>query len=209
MLLNFLAIREEGRTLLNVSYIFSDLHKKACFRCGQLAHLGQYYRAVVKPIAEQGPVWSFMDVPGGPPLGTEGSHERSEQPLGSDVASALRGVEPGEGTSGSEGQLLPPYQGVASVASNGLPAPTDQGVMELASSARPGLGQARVVGEPASASGPPFRVASGPVSEEAASVALSLPSEPFLYLSPDSQPPGGWALLGGHFPGHFVLSLSF
>jgi hypothetical protein len=27
---NFLAIREEGRTLLNVSYVFSDLHKKAC-----------------------------------------------------------------------------------------------------------------------------------------------------------------------------------
>ncbi len=42
---NFLAIREEGRTLLNVSYVFSDLHKKACFRCGQLAHLGQYSTA--------------------------------------------------------------------------------------------------------------------------------------------------------------------
>ncbi len=39
---HFLAIREEGRTLLNVAYVFLDLHKKACFRCGHLAHLGQY-----------------------------------------------------------------------------------------------------------------------------------------------------------------------
>ncbi len=60
---NFLAIREEGGFLLNVAYVFSDLHKKVCFRCGQLAHLGQYCRAAVKPIAEQGQVWSFLDVP--------------------------------------------------------------------------------------------------------------------------------------------------
>ncbi len=60
---NFLAIREEGRSLLNVAYIFSDLHKNVCFRCGQLAHLGQYCRAAVWPIADQGPVWSFLDVP--------------------------------------------------------------------------------------------------------------------------------------------------
>jgi hypothetical protein len=38
---NFLAIREDGKTLLNVAYVFSDLLKKVCFRCGQLAHLGQ------------------------------------------------------------------------------------------------------------------------------------------------------------------------
>jgi hypothetical protein len=60
---NFLAIREEGRTLLNVAYVFSDLHKKVCFRCGQLAHLGQYCRAAIRAITEQGPAWSFMDVP--------------------------------------------------------------------------------------------------------------------------------------------------
>jgi hypothetical protein len=65
---NFLAIREEGRTLLNVAYVFSDLHKKACFRCGQLAHLGQYCRAAVKPIADQGPVWSFLDLPAREPV---------------------------------------------------------------------------------------------------------------------------------------------
>ncbi len=47
---NFLAIREEGRSLLNVAYLFSDLHKKVYFRCGQLAHLGHYCRAAVKPI---------------------------------------------------------------------------------------------------------------------------------------------------------------
>jgi hypothetical protein len=190
-LLKFLVIREEGRTLLNVSYVFSDLHKKACFKCGQLAHLGQYCRAAVKPIAEQGPVWSFMDVPGGPSLGTEEGKEGSEQSRGCDVASASRGVESGEGASGSEGQLLPPYERAASVASTGSPAPPDQEVVEPDCSARLGLGQARVVGLPASALGPPFRVVSGPVSEEAASVALSLPSEPFLYLSPDSQPPEG------------------
>jgi hypothetical protein len=39
---NFLATREEDGTLLNVSYIFSDLRKKACFSCGQLAYLRQY-----------------------------------------------------------------------------------------------------------------------------------------------------------------------
>jgi hypothetical protein len=66
---NFLAIREEGGTLLNVAYVFSDLHKKVCFRCGQLAHLGQYCRAAVKPIAEQGQVWSFLDVPAALPQG--------------------------------------------------------------------------------------------------------------------------------------------
>ncbi len=65
---NFLAIREEGRTLLNVAYVFSDLHKKACFRCGQLAHLGQYCRAAVKPIADQGLVWSFLDLPAREPV---------------------------------------------------------------------------------------------------------------------------------------------
>jgi hypothetical protein len=101
------------------------------------------------------------------------------------------GVEAEEVASGSEGQLLPPYQRAASVASSGSSAPTVQEVVEPASSARPSLGQARVVGLPASATGPPFRVVSGPVSEEAASVALSPPSEPFLYLSPDSQPPEG------------------
>jgi hypothetical protein len=36
--------------------------------------------------------------------------------------------------------------------------------------------------------GPPFQVVSGPASEEAASVDLPPPSEPFLYLSPDTQP---------------------
>jgi hypothetical protein len=60
---NFLAIREEGRTLLSVAYLFSELHKKVCFRCGQLAHLGHYCRAAVRAITEQGPAWSFMDVP--------------------------------------------------------------------------------------------------------------------------------------------------
>jgi hypothetical protein len=60
---NFLAIREEGGSLLNVAYVFSDLHKKVCFRSGQLAHLGQYCRVAVKPIADQGQVWSFLDVP--------------------------------------------------------------------------------------------------------------------------------------------------
>ncbi len=42
---NFWAIREESRALLNVAYVFSDLHDKACFRCGQLAHLGQHQTA--------------------------------------------------------------------------------------------------------------------------------------------------------------------
>jgi hypothetical protein len=51
-----------------VAYVFSDLHKKACFRCGQLAHLGQYCRAAVKPIADQGPVWSFLDLPAREPV---------------------------------------------------------------------------------------------------------------------------------------------
>jgi hypothetical protein len=89
---NFLAIREEGRTLLNVSYVFSDLHKKACFRCGQLAHLGQYCRAAVKPISEQGPVWSFMDVPARLPLDLEDGHrEGAGQPRGCDVVSASGG----------------------------------------------------------------------------------------------------------------------
>jgi hypothetical protein len=32
------------------------------FRCGQLVHLGQHCRAMVKPITGQGPIWSFMDV---------------------------------------------------------------------------------------------------------------------------------------------------
>jgi hypothetical protein len=194
---NFLAIREEGRTLLNVSYVFSDLHKKACFRYGQLAHLGQYCRAAVKPIADQGPVWSFMDVPARLPLVVEdGRQEDAVLPQGGDVASAPEGMEDGEEASGSEGQLLPPYQQVASVASSGSSAPTVQEVVESASSARPSLGQARVVEMPASAMGPPFRVASGPVSEETASVVLPPPSEPFLYLSPDSQPPEGEPSLG-------------
>jgi hypothetical protein len=34
-----------GGGLLNFAYVFSDLHKKVCFRCGQHAHLGQYSRA--------------------------------------------------------------------------------------------------------------------------------------------------------------------
>jgi hypothetical protein len=54
-----------------------------------------------------------------------------------------------------------------------------------------GPGVAPVVKLPASEQGPPFRVFSGRGSEEVASVALSLPSEPFLYLSPDSFPQGG------------------
>jgi hypothetical protein len=184
---NFLAIREEGRTLLNVSYVFSDLHKKACFRCGQLAHLGQYCRAAVKPIVDQGPVWSFMDVPARlPPVVEDGQQGGAVLPQGDEVASTTERAE--DGASGSEEQLLPPYQRVASVASSGLPAPTAQEVVEPASSARPSLGQARVVELPGSAMGPPFRVVSGPVSEEAASVDLPPSSEPFLYLSPDTQP---------------------
>jgi hypothetical protein len=59
---NRLAIREEGPTFLNVAYVFSDLHKKVCLTCGQLGHLGQYCRADVKPITEQGAGWSFIDV---------------------------------------------------------------------------------------------------------------------------------------------------
>jgi hypothetical protein len=187
---NFLAIREEGRTLLNVSYVFSDLHKKACFRCGQLAHLGQYCRAAVKPIADQGPVWSFMDVPARLPPVVEGGPQAEAAVVSQrgDVASATEGGEADAEASGSDGQLLPPYQRVASVASSGSPAPADQGVVELAASARPSLGRARVVEMPASAMGPPFQVVSGPASEEAASVDLPPPSEPFLYLSPDTQP---------------------
>jgi hypothetical protein len=51
-----LATREEGRNLLNVANVFLDLHKKVFFRYGQLAYLGQYCRAEVKPIFEQGPI---------------------------------------------------------------------------------------------------------------------------------------------------------
>jgi hypothetical protein len=61
--------REEGRTILNVANVFSDLHRKVCFKWGQLACLGQHCKAVVKHIAEQGQVWSLMDVPKDRPRG--------------------------------------------------------------------------------------------------------------------------------------------
>jgi hypothetical protein len=109
---NFLAIREEGRTVLNVSYVFSDLHKKACFRCDHLAHLGQYCRAAVKPIADQGPVWSFMDVPARLPLDLEDGHwEGAGQPRGCDVVSASGGVEAEGGLLGARGSYCHPTSG--------------------------------------------------------------------------------------------------
>jgi hypothetical protein len=46
---------------------------------------------------------------------------------------------------------------------------------ELEPSANPGLGRARLVREPVSTSGPPFRVVSGAASEDVASLALSPP----------------------------------
>ncbi len=69
--------------------------------------------------------------------------------------------------------------------------PLGQGGEESGVSVKPALGSGRVVRLPASEQGPPFRVLSGRGSEEAASVALSLPSEPFLYLSSDSFSQGG------------------
>ncbi len=53
---------ERGGDLLDMAYVFSDLHKKACFKCSQLEHLGQYSRAYTGPLTERGPVWSFLDV---------------------------------------------------------------------------------------------------------------------------------------------------
>jgi hypothetical protein len=44
--------------------------------------------------------------------------------------------------------------------------------------------------EPASTSGPPFRVVSSAASEDFPPLTLPPPSEPFLFLSPDSVPPG-------------------
>jgi hypothetical protein len=78
----FLAIREEGQTLLNATYVFSDLHKKVCFRYSQLAHLGQYCRAAVKPVTKQGAMWSFMDVPAelGKRMEMEGARLERESP---------------------------------------------------------------------------------------------------------------------------------
>ncbi len=63
VLLNIQVFREEGRTLLNMILIFSDLHKKVSFRSGLLAHLEKYCKAVVKAMVDQVPVWSFLDMP--------------------------------------------------------------------------------------------------------------------------------------------------
>jgi hypothetical protein len=62
-------------------------------------------------------------------------------------------------------------------------APTDQEVVEPDMSAAPSLERARLVREPESSAGPPFRVVSAPETSkaEASSVALSPPSEPFHY----------------------------
>jgi hypothetical protein len=66
-------------------------------------------------------------------------------------------------------------------------------VVESVISAELALGQARLTKEPASASGPPFMILFGIESSEAGtlSVVRSPPSEPFLYLSLDSQPQEG------------------
>ncbi len=192
---NFLAIREEGGSLLNVAYVFSDLHKKVCFRCGQLAHLGQYCRATEKPITEQGQVWSFLDVPAALPqrpsveavAGPSGAVELervrppSPPPLGGEDGLRVLVEEPG---ARDVDLVASPGGDVASL-------PLGQGAEESGVSVEPALGSERVVRLPASEQGPPFRVLSGRGSEEAASVALSLPSEPFLYLSPDSLSRGG------------------
>jgi hypothetical protein len=194
---NFLAIRKEGRSLLNVAYVFSDLHKKVCFRCGQLAHLGQYYRAEVQPIADQGPVWSFLDVPALRPQPSLGVIERppAEESASTQVdwSASPRALEDVDGSRAADGGREIEDEGLGERASPGgslEPLPLGHGSGESEQSAEPALGSERVVREPASEQGPPFRVFSGRGSEEVASVALSLPWEPFLYLSPDSLPQG-------------------
>ncbi len=244
---NFLAIREEGRTLLNVAYVFSDLHKKVCFRCGQLAHLGQHCRAAVKAITEQGPAWSFMDVPARDEeieLGVAGVGRQetggqlaapalAPQPVGAggvgqgvglapvteDGGCLESGGSPGErvlvtpvdpagGEAGLVRELRPPFRAVAvlgTAESGGEPLlgvsedplPPGQGAGKQKFSADPSIGRARVVKGEDSLAGPPFRVVSAPetLEAEASSVALSPPSEPLVYLSPDASS------LGAPFPG--------
>jgi hypothetical protein len=75
--------------------------------------------------------------------------------------------------------------------------PAGQGMVEPDMSADPSLGKARLVKELESQAGPPFRVVSAHETSEAgaSSVVLSPPSEPFLYLSPDTSS------LANPFPG--------
>jgi hypothetical protein len=184
---NFLAIREEGRTLLNVAYVFSDLHKKACFRCGQMAHLGQYCRAAVKPIADQVLVWSFLDLPAREPVvdhSIDASGRSRAEPPSTPGGQPPSPPRLGSG-SGSREEELPLGQGPRWSSSGSPGGDTRTGLVDredvdsasagLEPSANPGLGGARLVREPASTSGPSFRVVSGVASEDFPPLTLPPP----------------------------------
>jgi hypothetical protein len=172
-----------------VAYVFSDLHKKACFRCGQLAHLGQYCRAAVKPIADQGPVWSFLDLPAREPvvgLSEAGSGRSLAEPP--PTPGGQPPSPPGLGSgSGSREEELPLGQGPGRPSSDSPGEDSGTGLADregadsvsvsagLEPSANPGLGGARLMREPASTSGPPFRVVSGAASEDFPPLCLPPP----------------------------------
>jgi hypothetical protein len=168
-----------------VAYVFSDLHKKACFRCGQLAHLGQYCRAAVKPIADQGPVWSFLDLPAREPVADPSEAGGRRSPAEPPTPGGQPPSPPGPGSgSGLREEELPLGQGQGQ-SSSGSGGDSGTGLVDredavsvsagLEPSANPGLGGARLLREPASASGPPFRVVSGAASDDFPPLTLPPP----------------------------------
>jgi hypothetical protein len=64
---HFINIEDDGGHLAERLFVFSDQHRRRCFRCGHTGHVGQFCRAAIKASGASEALWSKMVLPAGAP----------------------------------------------------------------------------------------------------------------------------------------------
>jgi hypothetical protein len=64
---HFIFIEDEGGHLAERLFVFSDQHRRRCFRCGHTGHVGQFCRTAIKASGATEALWSKMVSPAGAP----------------------------------------------------------------------------------------------------------------------------------------------
>jgi hypothetical protein len=64
---SFIDLKDEGGHVAERLFVFTDQHRRRCFRCGHTGHVGQFCRAVTRSSGAPASLWSTMVLPAGPP----------------------------------------------------------------------------------------------------------------------------------------------
>ena len=105
---HFIDIEDEGGHLAERLFVFSDQHRRRCFRCGHTGHVGQFCRSTIRASGATEALWSKMVLPAGAPAAPP-VVEAVSQPLPPPVSPpvAAEPAQAGSGASGSAAGLEP------------------------------------------------------------------------------------------------------